>query len=251
MEIKQSWDFFIKRIGDKSASIFLNLGLKEIAPVASFNKRISIFIEMQTILPNGLSSSEENETLWKIEDILVESLENKHAIYIARMTHNGRRDIFFYAQNDEILLDKAISDSMVKFPSYQYSYKIEDDNEWDFYLNFLYPNSTEMQVILSRHVIQNLQNNGDDLTSEREVDHFLYFDTAENRELFLAKISDAGFKVLNQNHEKERKTEAYTLNISRVDKVDQNSVDKYVLFLYDVAEECNGRYDGWGCEVVK
>ena len=251
MEIKQDWDFVFTNIEDKPASIFLNLGLNAVAPIAFYNKRISIFIKMKTLLPNGLSSPEENEALWEIEDVLVGALEKQHAIYAARVTYNGRRDIFFYAQNDGILVDKAISDAMIQFPSYQYSHKIEEDAEWDFYLNFLYPNPTEIQVIFSRRVIQNLKKNGDNLTNEREVNHFLYFNNVEDRELFLTKISDAGFKVLSQTQEKERETEAYTLNISRVDKVDQKSVDGYVLFLCDLAQECNGRYDGWGCGVVK
>jgi regulator of RNase E activity RraB len=43
----------------------------------------------------------------------------------------------------------------------------------------------------------------------------------------------------------------YKLHISRIDNVDFDSVDEYVLDLWEFANECNGDYDGWETSIEK
>jgi len=43
----------------------------------------------------------------------------------------------------------------------------------------------------------------------------------------------------------------FRLHVRRIDKVDQNSVDEYVIYLWKLANDCNGDYDGWETSIEK
>ena len=85
---------------------------------------------------------------------------------------------------------------------------------------------------------------GDTLIKARPVEHWIYFKTENGRKSFLSKIE-------NLNETTSFGDFPYKLHISRVDKVDHNSVDDYVLDLWDFAEECYGEYDSWEISIEK
>jgi regulator of RNase E activity RraB len=47
------------------------------------------------------------------------------------------------------------------------------------------------------------------------------------------------------------KRNEFSLHIGRVDKADYESVDNYLLYLWELANNYNGSYDGWGCTIEK
>ena len=248
---KPEWDFYFSNVDDIIGSFYVDLGLVNIAPID--DKTHLLWISLQMINPNenGLSSKEEFEQLNEIEDRLQEFiLKNHSSVYAGRLTNNGHRNFYFY-MGDPTLYDKTISDAMVAFPSYTYDFGMKEDKEWDSYLEFIYPNPKQYQSIQNRRVIENLEENGDKLTKEREVDHWVYFKNEKDRTFFLEKIKDEGFKIIDQNHIKKGGEFPYSLHISRVDLVDWDSVDGYVLHLWELAGECNGEYDGWETSVEK
>ena len=107
-----------------------------------------------------------------------------------------------------------------------------------------------MQSILNRRVIDNLEKNGDKLTRPREVNHWIYFKSIEDRNKYVEKVKERGFKIEDTGVSKDRDKEfKYKLRISRVDGVGQNEVDDYVLYLWELANELHGNYDGWETSV--
>jgi regulator of RNase E activity RraB len=105
--------------------------------------------------------------------------------------------------------------------------------------------------IQNRRVVDQLEKGGDKLTKAREVDHWLYFKTEKDRETFLLKIKTEGFSIVDKDFDNSLGTLPYRLHIKRVDKVDLESVDIYVIHLWELATECNGDYDGWETSVEK
>jgi uncharacterized protein (TIGR01619 family) len=194
---------------------------------------------------DGLSSNEESGVLGDIEDELAEKMKAKHsATYVGRLTSDGSRDIYFYL-GDTTLADKTISDVMIRYPKYSFDYGTKEDEKWGGYFEFLYPLPQQFQSIQNRRVIGNLERGGDKLTKERPVDHWIYFKTEQDKRQFWDKIKNDGFKIVADDHDKSFGDRPYRLHISRVDKVDQNSVDEYVIHLWNLAGEFNGDYDGW------
>jgi uncharacterized protein (TIGR01619 family) len=248
---KEEWDFYFSNVDDVIGSFYIDLGLIDIAPVSDKPNLVWISVQVNNPREDGLSSSEEFETLKAIEDRLQGLILAKHnAIYAGRLTTDGRRDLYFYV-GDTMLYDKYISQSMVAFPSYSFDFGINEDKQWEQYLNFMYPNPRQYQSIKNRRVIDNLEEHGDLLAKERPVDHWIFFKTEADKEKFVLKISNDGFTIVTNDYDKELGETPFRLHISRADKVDHKSVDDYVLKLWGLAEECNGEYDGWETSIEK
>lgn len=247
---QENWDFYFNNVDKIIGSFFIDLGLIKIAPIKDKTNLIWISISMNNPKEDGLSSNEESQTLFEIEDNLVKNIKTKHkAIYVGRLTSNSKRELYFYS-GDTTLYDKTISESTVKYPMYEYDYTLKDDKDWDTYQEFLYPTPQQFQCIQNRHVVEQLEKEGDKLIKEREVDHWIYFKSESDRTEFLELIKNDGFTIIYNGYDKTYEY-PYSLQIKRIDKVDQNSVDEYVIYLWKAANDCNGDYDGWETSVEK
>jgi uncharacterized protein (TIGR01619 family) len=249
-EYHPEWDFYFSNVDDKFSSIAVDLALSRIAPIQSQHNLVWISITMNNPRPDGLSSNEESGILGEIEDAIEASLKNKfEATFCGRLTSNNFRDLYFFL-GDSTLYDKSISEIMVAYPNYQYEYGIKEDPDWEGYFDFLYPLPTQMQSILNRRVIDNLESHGDGLTKERPVFHWMYFKSDSDRNRLLERIENDNFDIVNKSHGASYEY-PFGLQISRVDKVDLNSVDEYVLKLWNLTNEVGGDYDGWETSIEK
>ena len=245
----EEWDFYMSNVNDIIGSFFIDLGLKKIAPVAEKPNMVRVAIFMQNPREDGLSSNEESELLYAIEDNLVDNIISQHnAIFAGRLTTNGMRQLYFYFGNTTNY-EKTIAQSMSKYPTYEFNFGMKEDAEWEEYLNFLYPSPSQYQMIMNRRVIRSLEQQGDNLTKERMVDHWIYFKVENDMQNYISEIEKQNFKLISSRQNEESKT--YILNIGRIDKVDFHSVNDYTLYLWEQASEHNGDYDGWGCHVEK
>jgi len=248
---QEEWEFYISNVNDKLGSLFVDLGLHKVAPMSDKPNVVWISIKMNNPREDGLSSYEESGLLGDIEDALVEKIVSKHnAIYVGRLTSAGDRDLYFYF-GDTTLYDKTISEVMVTYPQYQFDFGSKEDKEWGGYFDFLYPLPQQFQSIQNRQVIEQLEKGGDKLTKEREVFHWIYFKSENNREQFLEKIKNDNFSIVSKDSDQSCGDFAYRLQIKRIDKVDQNSVDEYVIYLWKLANEIGGDYDGWETSIEK
>lgn len=228
----------------------MDLGLKAIAPIKNKGNIFWVSILMNTPKENGLSSNEESENLWEIEDQLTTSINSKHdVVYVGRLTNNGTRDFYFYFGN-EIAMDKTVWDIMVKFPGYQYDVGIKENDHWDSYVNFLYPSPKDYQSIQNRSVLTLLEKRGDKLTEMREVDHWIYFKAEADRNKFEDEVLKKGFRIRNKDFSIEYGENPHRLVITRLDKVGWDDIDAYTIELWELANLCNGDYDGWECPLV-
>jgi len=248
---EEDWAFYFSNVDDIIGSFYIDLGLSKVAPLADKPNLVWVSVNMNNSREDGLSSNEEFDTLSAIEDRLQEYIINKHnSTYAGRLTTGGRRDFYFY-MGDTILYDKTISESMVAFSNYTFDFGIKEDKHWEQYFDFMYPNPRQLQSIQNRRVVDNLEKNGDLLTKARQVDHWIYFKTDSDRTDFLKRIEPLKFDIVSGDEKTSFGDFPYKLHISRIDKVDLDSVDDYVLDLWEFANECNGDYDGWETSVEK
>ena len=244
----ENWDFYMSNVDGVIGSFFIDLGLKAIAPVADKPNVVWVSIDMQNPRENGLSSDEESELLYAIEDDIVNNITSQHdAIFVGRLTSDGMRQLFFYF-GDTSDYEKTIIDSMSEYPTYEFDFGSKEDQEWEEYLDFLYPLPSQYQMIMNGRVVRNLEQQGDNLTKERMVDHWIYFETEDDMRNYISEIEEQNFKVISS---KQNEDKIYVLNVGRVDKADYHSVNNYVLYLWELAGKHKGDYDGWGCTVEK
>ncbi|MDO5105934.1 DUF695 domain-containing protein [Capnocytophaga sp.] len=252
-QISQNWDFFFCQIEGSPASIRVNLGLYEVAPIQDFSKSIRFLVKMQNPTAEGLSSNEEYPVLCDIEDALFEVLASKNALMAGSVKCDGFLEFWVYAQNTDGL--EADFGVMMKksFANYKSGYQEFDDSEWDTYFNFLYPDAFSMQSIMNRKLYRQLQEQGDDETVAREIDHWLYFSSQEDALAFCEKAKSLVYSILSERKLDEHPddTHPYQVHITRQDTPSLDTMDDVVWELMEVVAPLNGIYDGWGCNIVK
>lgn len=248
IEIPEDWGMYMQSLDDKPALTRTNLALYPLAPIAEYKYRLQLAVYYQNETENGLPIQEENPLLWKIEDRFIEILKESDAIDAGLMKWNNRVNFFFYVKDAAGMEDLFVNGLKKDFPDYEYKLWVDLDEEWECYLETLYPDKYSMQEIQNNKVLQALQNDNDNLAEERTIEHFIWFKDEQSADDFIAKTEKEGFKVFLREV-REDDEYPYQVGVSRVDIPDD--IHGITWLLLDAAEECGGDYDGWECTLVK
>lgn len=246
-----NWDTYVFLTNQKPVSVMVDLDFG--ASPASKEKRNAIVIQLalRQVLHDGMPSRSEIPILDSIENALADELNNSlGAQYTGRYTQEGKRSFYFYS-NDTSDCRQRITTVFRRFSLYNWKLVISADNQLSYYKHILYPTAKEMERIKNRRMADALQAKGDKLTAPRKVVHYLFFNSETNRKKFAREVQDSGFVVENAGTEMGLKDHPFSLHISRTDKVDNESMDKVSLFLWERALHYFGKYDGWETFVVR
>ena len=240
----EDWNFYLCRVDDQPASIFLDLALIDEAPVPAFVQLGYVHVFMRQPRPDGLSSSEEFETLAQIDDALAEATAPLAGRYVGRLTTDGTRTFYFYGA-DASAFEAAIAPAMRRFPGYEFETGQRDDPAWSIYRDFLYPGPADRQRIANQNVVNVLLDRGDKPQLPRPIEHWAYFPDAARAAAFVDWLQAHDFTI-TVSEPVERAS-----HVVRFMRVDQPSaIDEVVLPVHARAEELGGEYDGWECQVI-
>lgn len=243
--MSDNWDFYPLVIDSQPASIYVDLGLAETAPLRTQPHMGYVRVFMRQPREDGLSSSEEFDVLIRLEDTLIDRLaSNGVTTYCGRNTSSGNRDFYFYTSDTQAFLASA-EEAMAGHPEYKFETGTRLDPEWESYFKFLYPTTDDMQRILNRRVTDALAKHGDVLSEPRLIDHLAYLPNAGAAANLRNLLSEQGFTI----HEPEVGSGSVILRFERADSPD--AVDDVVILIAHRVKELGGTYDGWGCEVIR
>lgn len=248
---EENWDVYMAQYEKGVGSTVINMSLKAKAPIKQFPYLLKAGVTLIHCDQEGLPVKVEFETLYQISDsvkqIIDAATKNK---FSGTFSYLCERTDYYYV-NDTTELRKLIMAAFKSyFPNYQYAVTIKADEDWKAYLTFLYPNEETLQFMSDEKVILNLNKEGDDLSKPRQVDHWLYFKTATDRDNFIAYAISEKFKVENKQFLKDAVLK-YQLQISRKDFVNMAAISKLTSELRKKAVALNGNYDGWETFVIK
>ena len=251
----EEWDFYLTYFADIPASIIVDLARAKTAPHAELPVRMNVRFLMQTPREDGLSTNEERQALDEAEEVLTKAVTgSQSAKFVGRIIHRGIFDLVFYAPENSDL-DGVLSRLANHLAPYSADCTVEDDADWNFFFDILYPSPVENQQIMNRRVLETLQEHGDSLTQPREVCHWIYFPDSFSRSQFVERIAEGKFEVEESESESpeegEETARRFGVQLRRQDAVDFSSINALVMDLFLTAEECQGEYDGWECAVVK
>ncbi|MBS7333047.1 MAG: DUF695 domain-containing protein [Weeksellaceae bacterium] len=248
---EENWSFYISKYNDIEFSNFLDLELVNIAPVSEVDQLLAIKIKLKHPQKDGLPSYDEHDDLVNLEDKLLDILLADNLIYFAgRTTANGQRIFYFYT-NKNFNLAKTKQQLTSSISNYFLDITLENDKDWNHYLNFLYPDENEIQMIQNLDLITFIEEQGDDLSKEREISHWIYFKSTAHRNKFKADIKSYNFNVIAENYDKELGDYPYSLTISRSDFLDWKNINDITIELMNLAKTHEGEYDGWESKIVK
>jgi len=178
--MSENWDFYLARVDDQPASIYVDLGIAEEAPLVAYMHMSYVRLFMNSPRPNGLSSDEEFDLLIAIEDHLKNELTGEgSAVYVGRNTSDRCRDLYFYSSVPSEWKER-VNVAMQSFSDYRFDADTREDREWQTYFGFLYPSGAALREILDRRtesqrdqnrlVVNALEERGDPLSEPREID---------------------------------------------------------------------------------
>lgn len=253
-EIQQNWAVYIGSVAQKPAAFRVDLGLEQKAPMTDYSHRISITTYLKNPTEDGFPQENEYEEIYQIEDKISQALEEKGAILCGVVTREGEVCWYYYTQ-DKSSAEQVLSDIKTSDFGYNLETKISDDANWEAYFQYLFPNIYEMQGIQNDRVRQQCKEAGDQLSSEREIQHLLYFSTETNMRNALAKIEEFGFKILEageidlENEESQSEPVGFKILASKINS--PQDIDDDTWNLIDIALDHNGEYDGWETQIIK
>ncbi|MGD0631633.1 MAG: DUF695 domain-containing protein [Terracidiphilus sp.] len=244
----KNWKPYLCNVNSKLASILVNLGLRDTAPISTKPWLLWAWVYFQSPRPNGLSSSEEAPTLYEIEDALISHVsEACQAILCGRITTEGRREFYFYGGKNEGFRN-AVEAGLSGFKGYMFDQGEQKDPGWDQYLNVLYPSPADLQRIANMDLLEVLAEKGDIHTVAREVQHWLFFSSISSRASFRHAASTTGFKIMSET--KSEGELPFVISVGRTQPIDQRSIDATVIELLNISRRFDGEYDGWETPVV-
>lgn len=244
------WDVYMAQYEKGIGSTIINLSLKEKAPLKQFPYLLQIGIQLMNCNKEGLPGEDEFELLYNVSDTLkaiTDSLVMNKAA--GTFSYQCRRTEYYYIADTNGIRKALAQAFQTFFPRYSYTIKLQPDPNWQAYLEFLYPNEVSFEYMQNEKVILALQKAGDKLQKPRQVDHWIYFKSETDREQFISFVLKENYKVQKKEH-RQNSPLPFALQISRVDRVDADSISLVTSMLRKKAKELFGDYNGWETVVV-
>lgn len=203
----------------------------------------TVFIKLKNPLPNGLADEDEEDFLFECKDRLAVKLEDKEkAVYVGSKTTSGWYELYFYLQ-DPKGIENQTKDILNAF-DYKFESNAVKDRKWNLYETSLYPNLLQSHHIQSRQIIDELVEEGDDISKPREVEHYVLFQTASLREKFVASLQEHNLTCKDE-FERDAEEYEYGIIIPVVQAVDAETMNKTTDMFMELCTEGHGYYEGW------
>jgi uncharacterized protein (TIGR01619 family) len=243
------WGSYFCNVNDKLASIALDLSLRPSAPNEEKPWLLWAWVYLRFPKPNGLSDSAEFAVISAIEDELAKHIGSAcDAVEAGRITTDGHREFYFYGAHDKGF-KAAVSKAMGRFKDYKFDLGCQEDAAWTQYLNVLYPSEESLEKMKNQGVLDVLMKRGDTLEAVRDVHHWVYFRTKDDRQWFASKVSALGYEIENESEE-PGDPHPLGLQITRDQSVTPAAIDDAVIELFRLAKQVDADYDGWEAQVI-
>jgi regulator of RNase E activity RraB len=181
------------------------------------------------------------EEFLEAKESLIIALEHKDkAHYVGSRVVDGWNELYFYSSSSKEL--DSIVKKILTSSNYIYESNVVRDTKWDFYETQLFPTELEVHHIQSEKIIFLLQEEDDDLSVPREVEHYAAFDTSSQKDRFINIALDIGFSLKD-----EISTDEYENGIAlvKVHAPTSQEVKKVVEELFTLIKKEHGFYEGW------
>lgn len=248
--MQEYWELYMKNMEGKPASIQFNAGISMDIKELLYTHPIVAFVKAKLKEPNEngmLCENEQPEILFMEDKLEAAMIKFRIGKYVGRIISDGYVTFLYYVQFTYNWSD-FIEFALNEHTHYEISNGHSEDREWNYYKNLLYPTAKEWQLIQNHKVCDNLREQGDNLHLARAIEHKLFFQSEDKKELLIKTLEEQGFKVQDEitNEEGIKGVSFY-----RLDKPFYHDIDTLTFNLIDIVEAHDALYDGWETSVVK
>lgn len=197
----------------------------------------SVFVKYDANDKNTLEFESFLET--KESLIIAVEYENK-AKYIGSRVIDGWNELYFCSSTSKELT--TLVTTMLKDVGYVYESNIIKDKKWNFYETVLFPTELELVHIQSEKIIFLLEEEDEDLSVSRDVEHYASFTTPTQKDKFLDALSLEGFSFKD-----DISSEEFDNGVALIKEhcVTSKVVEAVVNEIFESIKEHNGYYEGW------
>lgn len=202
----------------------------------------SVFVKFDGLNESGDAFEEFLET--KESLIIAIEYEDK-AHYLGSRVVDGWNEFYFCASSSKEL--SPMVTSMLKDTGYAHESNIIKDKKWNFYELQLLPSELELAHIQSDKIIFLLEEEGEDLSILRDVEHYVSFLTPTQKNRFLNTLDIEGFSLKD-----DLATDEFEHGVALVKNhaVTKEALEGIVNELYAKVKEEQGFYEGWSTTLV-
>ncbi|MFN5423731.1 MAG: DUF695 domain-containing protein [bacterium] len=244
-QLTSDWENYIVSLKGKPVSINVDLGLKKIAPMKENPFAIMVRVKLNEPDANGMPQGDEVDQLLRMEEKLVEMLARQNGtVFAGRFTQRGLREFYFYAP-DTIGYLKAINQTLLNFPSFQFLCIARNDANWENYNTVLYPSQMDLIKIDSRRRLSEMAREGAIGNDSVDVFHYFVFPDVETRKKFLMLPQSSGFILVSMPLQSDTKTAKYSLVLKKSEKPSYQWIETNLMPIAEAAIKSGGAYQGW------
>jgi hypothetical protein len=240
-----SFTFYPADVDGSPAAFVVDL---EQEPRATHPTRITVSVSMLEPQPDGLRSESEMEELDSLQTELTKRLAGvAGAMCVGFYDLRGIATFVFYAKKKKTV--EEINHALEGVSrAYEMDAQVDDDPEWRFYIDALFPDAYALQGIWNRLIVDELESHGDQLYEPRQVDHVATFKNRKDAQHAAKTLEGASFDV--DSIGKADEVGRFAVAFHRAETLEEGKPDRFSAEILDIVLELDGEYDGWGAPAV-
>ncbi len=222
--------------------VMLQTRWQDEAPMIEYPWLVWGFIKLKHPLENGLWGDYERDVLLDAAAKLEDDAEKRDLVYAGLRVQEGWCELYFYgpqAKGFQKLLEAVFKDT-----GYAFETGSSRDPKWEHYRFELTPDARTLQMLHSHEILEALEVEEDDLSQEREVEHYLFFQTEAQRDRMVEAMEEQGFTCKERTYNSKEEF-AYGMVLCKVMALDSGVIHEDVGMLFDRAKKEHGVYEGW------
>jgi len=181
------------------------------------------------------------DEFFETKESLIISLEHsKKAVYVGNRIVREWSEIYFYSEDSKGL--EAIASDILKTSKYIYECNVVRDNKWEFFDYNIFPNDLELSFMQSQKIIEHLEDEGDNISVARVVEHYASFDTPTQRDRFVKSALDIGFEFKDEISSEEFD---FGIALTKKHNLTMDELKIIITPLLELIKHEHGEYELW------
>jgi regulator of RNase E activity RraB len=218
------------------------------APDPKLKTWIHVRMPVPKVTAEGLPKDEIREALDAAEDAVIDQItQGLSGRHVGSISHDGFRHVYFYAPSDRRLAD-LLRPLAAELGAMAPSAMSRADNKQELYDEILGPDAWQFEFLRNARVLGEMSLKGDDLSGSREIEHFALFSQRTNADSFAAQAEEQGYLVDDPQEQTHQGRQIFVVRLVKSTELDVYLLTDATLALSQMAEDCEGEFDGWSAE---
>lgn len=245
----EHWAGFPSEFEGESALVTTDLGWGEEGPNAKFSTLARVRIANPSPGPDHLQDF--LEAIEPFDDALTEALDGKGKGYmVAFVLTEAFREWCFYLPS-EAAATALVAAASAKAPGLSASVTTDEDPSWEFYVEVLYPDDSQLRFIADDSVVQQFLEDDDDVEQPRLIEHLAIMPDPFSRDRFVKWCEENGFTVTEAADELDEEMEGFPVAFTHHGPIITDQIWEKTMAATEAADEFGGEYDGWEAAIIK